>query len=121
MSVEFETLLSDDVWVLSNIYAPCTLGGKAECLNWLHDVVMLDDIDWLLVGDFNLIRRPSDRNKPRGNIQDMLRFNEVISHLGLEELPLQGSHFTWSNKHASHPAGKIRLVHDLCFLGHKLS
>jgi hypothetical protein len=31
----------------------------------------------------------------------MLKFNEVISHLGLEELLLQGSRFTWSNKQAS--------------------
>jgi hypothetical protein len=40
------------------------------------------------VRDFNLIRRPSDRNRLGGNIQEMLRFNKVISHLGLEELPL---------------------------------
>jgi hypothetical protein len=59
---------------------------------------MPDDTDWLLVGDFNLIRKPSDSNRPGGNVQEMLRFNEVMSHLGLEELPLQGSHFSWSNK-----------------------
>jgi hypothetical protein len=31
-----------------------------------------DDIDWLIVGDSNLIRSPSDRNKPGGNINEML-------------------------------------------------
>jgi hypothetical protein len=53
------------------------------------------------VRDFNLIRRPSDRNRLGGNIQEMLRFNKVISHLGLEELPLQGNRFTWSNMQTS--------------------
>jgi hypothetical protein len=81
-------MMSGDIWVLSNIYAPCTPEGKVDFQNWLHDVEMSVDMDWLLVGDFNLIRKPSDRNRPGRNVQDMLRFNEVISHLGLEELPL---------------------------------
>jgi hypothetical protein len=58
-------------------------------------------MDWLLVGDFNLIRRPSDRNKPKGNVQEMFRFNEVISNLRLQELLLQGHKFTWTNKQES--------------------
>jgi hypothetical protein len=27
---------------------------------------MPDDMDWLVLGDFNFIRKPSDRNKPGG-------------------------------------------------------
>jgi hypothetical protein len=71
------------VWVLTNIYACCTPEGKIEFMNWLHDLVMPDEIDWLPVGDFNLIRKPSDQNRPGGNVQVMFRFNEVISHLRL--------------------------------------
>jgi hypothetical protein len=55
-------------------------------------------IDWLIIGDFNLIRRASDRNKPGGNIQDMLKFNATISNLRLEELQLVDNKFTWTNK-----------------------
>jgi hypothetical protein len=66
MSVEFESMISGDMWVITNVYAPCSPEGKVEFLNWLHDVVMPDDTDWLLVGDFNLIRRPSDSNRPGG-------------------------------------------------------
>jgi hypothetical protein len=47
---------------------------------------MEEDIDWLLVVDFNLIQQPSDTNKPGENIQKMLKFNVVISNLRLEEL-----------------------------------
>jgi hypothetical protein len=89
------------VWVLTNIYAPCITYGKIEFLNRLHDFEMPEDVDWLLVGDFNLIRRPNDRNKPGGNVQEMFRFNEVISYLRLQELPLQGHKYTWTNKQES--------------------
>jgi hypothetical protein len=33
---------------------------------------MLDYSDWLIMGDFNFIRKPLDRNKPVGNINEML-------------------------------------------------
>jgi exonuclease III len=59
---------------------------------------MLDEVKWLLVGDFNLYRSPIDRNKPVGDHTKMYLFNEAISALGLVELPLKGRRFTWSNK-----------------------
>jgi hypothetical protein len=62
---------------------------------------MSNDVDWLVVGDFNLYRHPLDRNKPGADIADMLMFNEAISSLGLIELPLKGQRFTWTNK--QHP------------------
>ena len=62
---------------------------------------MPENVDWLIVGDFNLCRSPDDRNKPGGNHLDMYLFNEAISSLGLVELPLKGRHFTWSNKQPS--------------------
>jgi hypothetical protein len=46
---------------------------------------------------FNLIRSPADRNKPGGNFDEMLLFNEAISNLGLVEIPLKGRKYTWSN------------------------
>jgi hypothetical protein len=58
---------------------------------------MPQDTDWLIMGDFNFIRSPADRNKPGGDLNDMLLFNEEISNLGIVELPLKGRKFTWSN------------------------
>jgi endonuclease/exonuclease/phosphatase family metal-dependent hydrolase len=49
------------------------------------------------VGDFNLIRSPSYRNKPGGNLNEMLLFNEAISNLDLVEIPLKGRKYTWSS------------------------
>jgi hypothetical protein len=55
---------------------------------------MPDNMDWIILGDFNFTRKPSDRNKLGGDINDMLLFNDAISSLGLVELPLEGRKFT---------------------------
>lgn len=62
---------------------------------------MSDEVDWLVLGDFNLIIRPENRNKEGGNIMEMLLFNEAISAFGLNEITLQGRKYTWSNKQTS--------------------
>jgi endonuclease/exonuclease/phosphatase family metal-dependent hydrolase len=49
------------------------------------------------MGDFNLIRSTEDRNRPGGNINNMLLFNSLIQQHDLEEIPLKGRSYTWSN------------------------
>jgi endonuclease/exonuclease/phosphatase family metal-dependent hydrolase len=58
---------------------------------------MPDEQSWLIVGDFNLFRRPENRNRPGGDPSMMMAFNEAISKLGVMELPLAGQQYTWSN------------------------
>jgi exonuclease III len=48
------------------------LKEKARFLDWFANIDMPDDTDWLIVGDFNFIRAPSDRNKPGGDTNSML-------------------------------------------------
>lgn len=62
---------------------------------------MAEEDNWLILGDFNLIRSPQDSNKPGGSASEMLMFNDAITSLGLIELPLQGRSYTWSNKQQS--------------------
>jgi endonuclease/exonuclease/phosphatase family metal-dependent hydrolase len=52
---------------------------------------------WIILGDFNLIRSPENRNRDGGDINNMLLFNRIISQLDLVEIPLKGRAFTWSN------------------------
>ena len=49
------------------------------------------------MGDFNYIRDPDNRNKPGGNIHDMITFNDIIRQQQLIELPVKGRTYTWSN------------------------
>jgi hypothetical protein len=67
-----------------------------QFLSWFQNIQTDDDVNWLIVGDFSLIRSPEDRNKPGGNLNEML-FNEAVSNLGLIDIPLKGRKFTWSN------------------------
>ena len=39
----------------------------------------------------------SHRNRDGGNMNDITIFNEIISNLGLMEIPVKASNFTWSN------------------------
>ena len=52
---------------------------------------------WLLIGDFNFYRSAENRNRPGDNFNDSFIFNNIISHLGLIELPIKGQSYTWSN------------------------
>jgi exonuclease III len=101
MSIDFVFTLSGAEWTLTNIYAPYTQEGRHQFLDWFNKVDMQEDTDWLIVGDFNLIGKQSDINKPVGNPQDMLKFNMAISNLILEELRLHGNRYNWSNKQVS--------------------
>lgn len=98
ISIKFSSTLSDNEWILTTVYGPCTLDGKREFTQWLKNIQMLDGVDWLLIGDFNLIREPTNRNKLGGNYSEMFIFNEAISALGLLEIPLKSKRFTWTNK-----------------------
>ena len=54
-------------------------------------------MNWMILGDFNYIRYPQNRNREGGNINDMLLFNEAISRQAVVEIPHKGRNFTWSN------------------------
>jgi hypothetical protein len=44
---------------------------------------MSEELDLLIVRDFNLLRRPENRNKEGADIQEMFLFNEAIINLGM--------------------------------------
>ena len=97
LSVQFTCRLSSEVWYLTNVYGPCQPEKRGDFINWFAEIDIPLDTNWLVLGDFNFIRGPADRNKPGGDINDMLLFNEAISRVGLIELPLKGRQYTWSN------------------------
>lgn len=49
------------------------------------------------MGDFNFIWSVKNRNLPGGDVNDIMLFNEIISNVGLTEIPLTGMAYTWSN------------------------
>lgn len=89
LSVQFSSQLNDESWIVSNIYGPCIPEGKRQFTDWFKQIQMPQEWDWLVVGDFNLMRKPEDRNKEGGDLNEMFMFNEAISMLGLNEIILQ--------------------------------
>jgi exonuclease III len=116
-TVHFRSKLTGHDWWLTNIYAPCSTKGREAFLAWFSDLEIDEDKLWIFLGDFNMIRYPENRNKPGGDPIRMLNFNSAISQLGLQEIPLKGQAFTWSNMQRLALPEKL----DWCFVSHAWS
>ena len=97
ITIKFTSNHNNDTWMLTSIYGPCQGIERDVFVNWLNDLEIQDDSNWMFMGDFNLYRSLTDRNNPGGNLNDVFIFNEIISNLGLLEIPLKGRKYTWSN------------------------
>ena len=53
---------------------------------------------WLLCGDFNMIYRAQDKNNGRLDRRGMRRFKCFLNRAQVDEIPLLGRSFTWSNR-----------------------
>ena len=93
------SLRADSVsFSLTNVYAPTSRENKPAFFRELASIADSISSPWMLLGDFNLTRFPDDKNTGSFNVADADRFNEVISALGLIEIPLVDRAYTWSNR-----------------------
>lgn len=97
ITIEFSSNLGNSTWYLSNVYGPNTVEGKQEFTDWLMNMNINQSKLWMILGDFNFTRGPENRNKPGGDPNNMMTFNNIIINLDLVEIPLKGRSFTWSN------------------------
>lgn len=94
---KFTSTQSSQTWTLANIYGPCSGDERNTYTKWLYNLDIQATEDWLILGDFNYIHAPDNRNKPGGNVQEMFTFNDIIRKQHLIELPIKGRSYTWSN------------------------
>lgn len=83
---------------ITNIYAPTLHSEKQAFLAEIADLAPQIDGPWLLLGDFNLTRVPSDKNNDHFNSTEARMFNDLINNLALIEIPLVDRAYTWSNR-----------------------
>lgn len=95
--VNFCSKHSGESWTLVSVYGPCSEPDRSLFAQWLFELQIPDDENWILMGDFNFYRSINNRNRAGGDMNDMMIFNSIISNLGLLELPLKGRAYTWSN------------------------
>lgn len=94
--VSFTSKLDGVNWIMINVYGPSHGPERDEVVKGLYDLDVANDF-WMVLGDFNFYRSVDNRNKPGGNMNDIFIFNDIISHLGVLEIPIKGRSFTWSN------------------------
>jgi hypothetical protein len=97
LAVTLTSLISSDTFVVTNVYGPCEGIARQNFVAWLFSLKIGQEDLWLILGDFNFYRFVENRNRDGANMTDIATFNEIISYLGLIELPLKGRGFTWSN------------------------
>jgi exonuclease III len=97
ITVKFTAMHNAEIWALTTVYGPCSGQDRQEFINWLNRLNVDEYCKWMFVGDFNFYMSLEDRNREGGNMQDSMIFNEMISSLGLQEIPLKGVSYTWSN------------------------
>lgn len=97
ITVNFQSRHNAEKWNLTTVYGPCQGEQRDNFVDWLYNLEVDPDKNWLFVGDFNFYRSLENRNRDGANVNDMNIFNAIISNLGLVEIPLKGRQFTWSN------------------------
>jgi hypothetical protein len=99
--VNFTSTHNNANWTLVSVYRPCQGIERDNFVTWLYNLEIPVDQNWLVIGDVNFIQSEENRNMPDGDVNDIFLFNEIIGHLGLLELQLNGRKYTWSNKQRS--------------------
>lgn len=90
-----------DWFYMTTIYAHNQLELRSICWTKIERLQVGSTSDWLLLGDFNNVLSINDRIG--GNAVHMNEFvdlENMMTNLGLFEMPSSGNHFTWSNKHS---------------------
>uniref|UniRef100_A0A453DUZ4 Endonuclease/exonuclease/phosphatase domain-containing protein n=1 Tax=Aegilops tauschii subsp. strangulata TaxID=200361 RepID=A0A453DUZ4_AEGTS len=73
-------------------------GRSATFLTELKNKVERCTTPVVVAGDFNLIRRASDKSSPNVDRVRMRLFNDCIADLALREIARVGARFMWMNK-----------------------
>jgi hypothetical protein len=63
----------------------------------MHNVRLTVSDNWLVIGDFNMILRASDKSNSILNRRFMWEFRNFVQDKELREICLKGRKITWSN------------------------
>jgi exonuclease III len=93
----FTCNLSDLDFSITNTYGPSDHAFSLPYLQHLFELPNLIPGPWILLGDFNLVRQPSDKNNGQINSTLANAFNSTILQLCVSEIELSDRLYTWSN------------------------
>ena len=95
VSVLLRGVVDDFVWACTGVYGPNDDGQRSTLWEELSQVRARWPMAWCSVGDFNIIRYPSERLGCESFSLAMFAFSDFIESNSLVDLPLEGASFTW--------------------------
>ncbi|WMV44670.1 hypothetical protein MTR67_038055 [Solanum verrucosum] len=95
ITCKFTGKAQDLGWHLSGVYAPNSRQEREEVWGELGAVRGLFNGPWVVAGDFNVVRFPSEKKNCNRFNKEMEEFSEFIEDMELQDLPLVGGKFTW--------------------------
>lgn len=87
-----------NVFTLSVVYGPTGSNDKPQFLAELQAQKPPQGSQWLVLGDFNLIYKASDKNNNRLNFRLMNLFKQALDDSDLREVHMLNRRFIWSNE-----------------------
>jgi hypothetical protein len=79
------------------VYGPQSEADKLSFMQEIRQINQTVHERWLLLGDFNLIYRASDKSNGHINRRLMNSFRLLVDEVEMKELHLHGRRFTWSS------------------------
>lgn len=86
---------------MTTVYGPHDDRRKPAFLAELASIHNSMSRQWIVIGDFNLIKDPADKSNNRICRHWMNNFRRTLNRSSLHELPLIGRRYTWSNEQDS--------------------
>ena len=94
VSVRWQGVGDGFIWACSGVYDPNDNNLRGQMWDELIGIQQLWDVPWCYIGDFNIIRFPSERLGRSHLTPAMEIFSEFIEELNLIDLPLEGGSYT---------------------------
>jgi hypothetical protein len=107
ISCKFRNVLDQTDWAFSGVYGPNINSERDIMWEELAGVASWWGVPWVIGGDFNVVRFPSERLCATHFTPAMHGFSDFISSCGLRDTQLEGGLFTWSNNRANAAMSRI--------------
>lgn len=98
------------VWDLMIVYGAAQVEQKADFLTELAKEVYSQSPPLMVGGDFNILRKESEKNKSGGYTKWSFIFNAIIEQANLREIQMGGRQFTWCHNQESPTLEKLDRV-----------
>ncbi|WVZ67318.1 hypothetical protein U9M48_016414 [Paspalum notatum var. saurae] len=97
ITARIQSTRSPSSWWISVVYGPQTENDKMNFMQELRQLYSISSDEWLIIGDFNLIVNAQDKSNDNINQRLLGAFRSILNDLELNELPLKGRKYTWTN------------------------